>query len=238
MRLKQEQNFRCSLGLSRVAPSEAEASKWLMAERNPMAWFSPSHPVCALHAAATKLYFLFCQELQQMAALFGGCGLGLFERVYCSARAIGTETETKGEKRNFTSGTSMKERWDQPCFLCGCIVTKRAVKDIDTCIINTVTPFHLRVKWNMAQLSSLCVDPCNTWRGGALKIFLLGGVHGRIPPFLKSSQNKGLAHTCVSSVSFALICCLMMPLFFFMICIPCLSRGDFMRNTYINLQPF
>lgn len=36
-----------------------------------------------------------------MAALFGGCGLGLFERVYCSARAIGTETETKGEKTQF-----------------------------------------------------------------------------------------------------------------------------------------
>lgn len=68
-----------------------------------------NHPVCALPAAAaTKLFFLFCQELQQMAALFGGCGFGLFERVYSSARAIGTETETKGEKHNFTLGTSRK----------------------------------------------------------------------------------------------------------------------------------
>lgn len=62
-----------------------------------MAWFSLS-PVCALRAAATKLYFLFCQELQQIAALFGDCGFGLFERVYSSVRVIGTETETKGEK--------------------------------------------------------------------------------------------------------------------------------------------
>lgn len=43
-----------------------------------------------------------------MAALFGGCGFGLFERVYSSARAIGTETETKGGKHYFTSGTSRK----------------------------------------------------------------------------------------------------------------------------------
>lgn len=33
-------------------------------------------------AAQMKLYFLFCQEFQQPAALFGGCGFGLFERVY------------------------------------------------------------------------------------------------------------------------------------------------------------
>lgn len=32
--------------------------------------------------AQMKLYFLFCQEFQQPAALFGGCGFGLFERVY------------------------------------------------------------------------------------------------------------------------------------------------------------
>lgn len=31
---------------------------------------------------AMKLYFLFCPEFQQPAALFGGCGFGLFERVY------------------------------------------------------------------------------------------------------------------------------------------------------------
>lgn len=196
MRRKQKQNFLCSLGLSRVAPSGTQASKWLTAERNPMAWFSPSHPVRALRTAAMKLYFLFCQELQQMAALFGGCGFGLFERVYSSVRAIGTETETKGGKHNFTSGTSMKVRWPQRCFLCGRITTKRAIKGIDVCIISTLTPFHLRVKWNMAQSSALPVDFHNTWR---LNICLHGGVHGRIPPFLKSSQNKGLAHTCVSS---------------------------------------
>lgn len=33
-----------------------------------------------------------------MAALFGGCGFGLLERVYSSTRAIGTETETKRQK--------------------------------------------------------------------------------------------------------------------------------------------
>lgn len=45
-----------------------------------------------------------------MAALFWGCGFGLFERVYSSARAIGAETETTGKKHNFTTGMSIKVR--------------------------------------------------------------------------------------------------------------------------------
>lgn len=45
-----------------------------------------------------------------MAALFGGCGFGLFERVYSSARAIGTETETKGGKTLFHFRDE-QERW-------------------------------------------------------------------------------------------------------------------------------
>lgn len=70
-----------------------------------MAWFSPSHPVCALHAAAMKLYFLLCQELQQMAALFWELWVfGLFERVYSSVKAIGTETEIKGYKKTVYPG--------------------------------------------------------------------------------------------------------------------------------------
>lgn len=35
-----------------------------------------------LYAAVMKLYFLFCEELQQLAALFGGCGFELFAFVY------------------------------------------------------------------------------------------------------------------------------------------------------------
>lgn len=34
--------------------------------------FVQSHPRCVMRAAAMKLYFLFCQEFQQPAALFGG----------------------------------------------------------------------------------------------------------------------------------------------------------------------
>lgn len=39
-------------------------------------------PRHAVYAALMKLYFLFCQEFQQPPALLGGCGFGLFERVY------------------------------------------------------------------------------------------------------------------------------------------------------------
>lgn len=45
--------------------------------------FSKS-PSCVVCAAAMKLYFLFGQEFHQLAALFGGCVFGLFERVYMS----------------------------------------------------------------------------------------------------------------------------------------------------------
>lgn len=41
-----------------------------------------SHALCAVYADAMKLYFPFCQQFQQIVALFGGCGFGLFERVY------------------------------------------------------------------------------------------------------------------------------------------------------------
>lgn len=80
-----------------------------------------------------KLYFLFCQEFQQMVALFGGCGFGLFERVYlklfCQNNRLGdTQTHRKIAKQFYLNDEQYSEICSDQLILHSYVNAKRGNK--------------------------------------------------------------------------------------------------------------